>query len=437
MTSSSSEPLHILGLKVSNLMKIRAVEIRPTPEGLTVVSGEMGAGKSSVLAAIEMAFRGKDAVPQQPIRAGEESARIDIDVGPDGVPAFTVTRKFTGQNTYLEVRTPDGAKISSPQQMLNDLMTAISFDPLAFMNPPGCKTDATRRAARSEMLLSLVNLSIDLKAHDKLRAEVAAERAAANKEAERLANLQKDMTSEPGASVADVSEEEDETPLVTEVALMEREVQDTAAASKRVIELDNEIQRLRAEIDRVVAERQKQFMLSTRKASDVAPVKARLEDMRKKNALRRKCREDGIRRDETLKQLGDARDRAAKLSKRLQELDDIRGKALSDATFPVKAMSVSADGDVTIKTKDGHVLPFDQASHGQQMLASFAVMASKSPRLRVALVREGNNLSVAGMHQLASMAHKFGFQCWVERIVADQPGSIIIEDGSVAAPAVT
>lgn len=433
-SNSTDDPFHILSLNISNIQRIKAVALAPSPEGLTVISGEMAQGKTSILDAIEMLFKGKDAVSQQPVRAGEESGRIEGVIGPDNTEQFMITRKFTGgDKTYLEIRAADGSRVSSPQAFLDSILSSIGFYVMDFADPPGCRTDAQRRTARTQMLLERVKLPIDLKAHDEKVKEVAADRTAANKEADRLSALISD-TSNPETgrpSVEAATDPVDEEPLVRALAQAETEVTQTAAATKRVVALDAEIAEMQARLKAKVTERQEQYQLSTRKAEDIEPHRRRLDEVRRKNEVRKKAREDAVRRDETMKSLGEARDRSAKLSQQLQELRDLRARALAEAPFPVKALSINEAGDVTIRNKEGHVLPFDQASHGQRMLASFALMATTS-KLRVALIRDGNDLSPDGMRMLAEIAKRHRYQLVVERWLRDQPNCIVIHDGMVA-----
>lgn len=59
----------ITSFQASNFKKLTAVAI--SPDGaVTVLSGDNGAGKSSILDGIEATLTGKDALPEKPIRDG-------------------------------------------------------------------------------------------------------------------------------------------------------------------------------------------------------------------------------------------------------------------------------------------------------------------------------------------------------------------------------
>ena len=53
------EPVKISALELENVKRIRAVALRPTENGLTVIGGRNGQGKTSVVDAISWALGGK------------------------------------------------------------------------------------------------------------------------------------------------------------------------------------------------------------------------------------------------------------------------------------------------------------------------------------------------------------------------------------------
>lgn len=72
--------MKIVKLQAENFKRLRAVEI--VPKGAVVeISGKNAQGKSSVLDSIWAAVGGKDMSPAAPIRAGENSAKVSVDLG--------------------------------------------------------------------------------------------------------------------------------------------------------------------------------------------------------------------------------------------------------------------------------------------------------------------------------------------------------------------
>ena len=129
----------IIKLEAENIKRLCAVEI--TPQGNIVeITGANGAGKTSVLDSIWWGLGGTRTHQKVPIRAGQEYARIKLDLG-----ELKVTRHFSkrkpikeGQpetfTTRITVETNKGARYQSPQHMLDKLLSSLSFDPLKFAN---------------------------------------------------------------------------------------------------------------------------------------------------------------------------------------------------------------------------------------------------------------------------------------------------------------
>ena len=149
-----SNGLKIINLNISNLLRISAVDITPK-DNTVIISGKNGQGKTSVLNAISFALGGKKLIPKEPIKEGEKTAKVVVDLG-----KYTVTRKWTANDkSYLKVTTKDGAQYPNPQNLLSELVGSLSFDPIEFANM--CK-DAKGQKKQKDMLLELVDIGINL-----------------------------------------------------------------------------------------------------------------------------------------------------------------------------------------------------------------------------------------------------------------------------------
>ena len=158
--------MHIIEFAAENFMKLKAVRIRPEGANMVVLSGKNGAGKSSILNAI-MAVVDKAALKKQGItkllREGQERGFVKIDLG-DIIAKLTLTER----GEYLTVENKEGMAFKSPAGVMDRLRGMISFDPLAF-----AKMEAKKQ---KDILLGLVDVGIDLDAHDKERARIFDER---------------------------------------------------------------------------------------------------------------------------------------------------------------------------------------------------------------------------------------------------------------------
>lgn len=113
-------------LEIENVKRVKAVQIEPTPNGLTVVGGRNGQGKTSVLDSIAWALGGNSYKPSNPQREGSvvpPIIKIQLDNG------LIVERK--GENGTLRVTDPSGKKAG--QNLLNSFVEQFAINLPKFM----------------------------------------------------------------------------------------------------------------------------------------------------------------------------------------------------------------------------------------------------------------------------------------------------------------
>ncbi|KKM05514.1 hypothetical protein LCGC14_1753430, partial [marine sediment metagenome] len=113
-------------VSIRNIANIPHLEFSPGP--LTVISGENGAGKSSVVGAVSAALKGGSTSGM--LRRGSSKGEVVLTLDRDGVPVV-VTRRFTKKGSPLEV-TEGGVPVSGPQGYLNEIIDAVVSNPDAF-----------------------------------------------------------------------------------------------------------------------------------------------------------------------------------------------------------------------------------------------------------------------------------------------------------------
>jgi hypothetical protein len=115
----------------------------------------------------------------------------------------------------------------------------------------------------------------------------------------------------------------------------------------------------------------------------------------------------------------------------IEKVDAAKAQRLADAKFPVDGLSVTDTG----VTWQG--LPFEQASTAIRTRVSAAIGFALNPKLKILLVRNGNDLDGKNLQLLADIAKEHGGQVWIERIAGGNGlQTVVIEDGAVkGAPA--
>lgn len=411
--------MKIVSLTASNVKRLSAVEI--TPEGsMVVITGKNGAGKSSVLDSIEYALRGKGSHCPQPIRLGRKKGYVIVDLGD-----IVVKRTFTKAGSQLTVESNGEVQVS-PQTLLDRLVGALTFDPLAF----------TKMAPRDQASTLRGLVGLDTSQLDERRKELLEKR---RDEKRDLQVAEACLTHVDAKGLPD--EPIDTQALVEQMdAIAERNAAlqfardqrsnlkgdlDADAAEldglkQRVAELGRQTkanEKMLADLDRQIGDRQMESVDEIKKQlSEAAEINKRIE------VVRASLRQMDV--------VNAHRKRVSAITLEIERIDEEKVELLAAAEFPVDGLGFDEDGSVTFND-----LPFEQSSSAEQLRVSLAMGLASNPELKIMLIRDGSLLDTDGMRLVGQMAEAADAQVWVERVEGDQPGAILIEDGAVAGAA--
>jgi energy-coupling factor transporter ATP-binding protein EcfA2 len=134
--------MKIARLKIKDFLGIKEAEI--SPGKITVLAGKNRQGKSSILKAIEAAFKG---CTPAAIHQGTERAEIVVDL-----EDILVTRVQTHKTHSVTVKTKDGFTRNAPQKFLDGLLGNFAFNPLAFL--------LSEAKARKDYLLKAMDVTV-------------------------------------------------------------------------------------------------------------------------------------------------------------------------------------------------------------------------------------------------------------------------------------
>lgn len=414
--------MHIIRLEAENVKTLRAVAIEP--DGAVVqITGANGSGKSSVLDAMYYALAGKGALPSQPVREGEDQARIMLDLG-----ELIVTRRISADGTTsLSVMTPDGAKFGSPQSMLDAMLGALTFDPLAFsrMKAKEQRDEIARLAGLTEMLDTLAGMDrADFDARTDVNRDL--------KQAEaRLAALPVVPACEPvdvSATLAEIRAAREENRVAEALAGRREQLEGQARATREVAEHKREQARaLLAEADAFDAQAAtldaSAAVIMVPELLDLTPLEHRLEQAESLNAQHR-AHQDRALAEQAVAELR-AQSEAYTASLKAREAE--RAAVIAAADMPVPGLGLSADG----VTLNGH--PLDQASSAEQLRLATAIAMARDTKLRVLRIKDGSLLDEQSLAVIGEMAETHNWQVWLEVVDTSGQVGIVMRDGAVAA----
>ncbi len=427
--------MRLVELQATNFKRLHAVRISPE-SSLTQITGRNAQGKSSVLDAVQAALGGKDLAPQRPIRDGQTSAEVVLDLGD-----ILVTRRWTANDrSSLVVESKEGARYNSPQAMLDKLLGELSFDPLAFSrmdekaqsstlrrlakvdtslietkrnNAFQARTDVNREAKALEAQLASMHLMVADRNQEISVAEIAAKHQealklkakndkirAAAEDAKKEAVIARECVRRDQDAINDKIKSIEE--LRNLLVMTER---DAIAMEERVLKATSIVAAL---VDPNIADL----------AAEVKRAEAVNAAVRNNAARALKASAANIKQAE-----------AAILTEQIDQLESEKSAALAAAKFPIEGLSLDCD-TVTFKG-----VPLSQASSAEQLRIGLAMGAALNPKLRVVLVRDGSLLDADGMKTVADWAEREDMQVLMERVADGRSVGVVIEDGEVVGAA--
>lgn len=470
--------MKIINLVAENFKRISVVEITPTGN-MVRIAGKNGSGKTSVLDAMWAAIGGKDHIQSQPIQRGKDHAKIVLNLG-EMIVTRTFRRGKDGKEDTTDVRVEnaEGFRPSSPQKLLDTLVSKVSFDPMAFLRAKPAEQFAALRAFVPDF---------DFAAADKANKADFAERQDVNRSLKAMRTaaeavvVPSGLPNEPTHETALIEAlgaagthnglietrrerranteaqvgELRENARVTREGIVDALVAVGATYNKTKASLQDEVadaerrlsmlrQRLTdcdTALEEAVAAEGKRLMdlaasmeghadrlreqIDTAaplpETIDVAAIQTQLAEARRVN--------DGIKarneRDGMVAKAEALETRSKGLTDAMEARDKAKDEAIKAAALPVDGLGFGED----CITLDG--LPFDQASDAQQLRTSVAIAMAGNPKLRVIRIRDGSLLDDDGMTALAEMADRYDCQVWIE--VVDSAGKIgfVLEDGAI------
>lgn len=437
--------MKIAKLIAENVKKLSVVEI--TPDGnLVQITGKNGQGKSSVLDAIWWALAGQTNIQAAPIRKGETEARIVLDLG-----EITVRRTFKqrtvkdgdgneqpddGYTTAIVVENADGSRFPSPQRMLDGLLGALSFDPLAFANaPPKMQFEALKQFVPG----------IDFAAIEKANAQDYDARTDFNRRAK-----------EARAQAAGISVPKDTPADAIDEAALVQQLDDAGRHNSDIVERSGRRERAveQAQLCRDEANRHRQTARQLRQQADEHDGHAKDSDAKAAEIDKKLADAPALPQpiDTTVirENIAKARWTNALIAKRTQkaELESLAEKLAEKAGALTAAMEKRENDKrasigaaklpiPNVEFGDGVILmngvPFEQASDAEKLRASIAIAMASNPKLRVIRVRDGSLLDDDGLKLLAEMADRADCQVWIERVDSSGKIGFVLEDGHLKA----
>lgn len=409
--------MRILNLQAENIKKLTAIDITPKDD-VIMITGENGAGKSSVLDCITMALKGGREIPEEPIKHGEDKGKIMLDLGD-----YVVLRSFTKNSTTLQIRSKEGALQSSPQKLLDKIVGNISFDPLDFMN--------NDKKKQREIFLTLIG--VDTTNLDKEEKDLREERLLVGRQKDQLVARHKEMPEwkdvkgEEEISILSISKQlqdaiKTNSDIDSFIINNEKIKSDAMADVEKIKDLEKELADLRLKVNnaKLVYQSNKEKIVTMVKI-DTTPIEDSMATLETTNSHIRDNKEKA-----RVKLEADAAvDNYEGLNKRIDETISKRKKLLEKAPIPVPGLSFN-DGELLYND-----IPLDQASDGEKLMISLSISMALNPTLKVLRIKDGSLLDTKNRTIISKQVKDKGYQLWYESVGSDSKVGIVIEEGNI------
>lgn len=403
--------MKIHSFSIENTKRVRAVELKPGLNGLTVIGGNNGQGKTSVLDAIAWALGGDKHKPSNAHRDDSvlpPSIRIVLDNG------IIVERK--GKNSALTVTDPAGRKAG--QQLLNAFISELAIDLPKFM-------EASDKE-KAKVLLEIIGVGDKLAKMDAEESDLYNQRRALGRIVDQKAAFIRSLPYYPDAP----------KDLIDPVEMI-REVQ-------AILAVNRENERKRQAMDRLTHERyiaasaleaaQRQYdeacaalaaaeaACADLKDGDTAELEAAIANAEEINR-RVRANMDKDKAEE------DGKEEAHRYNCMTARIDEIRRERqalLENAKLPLPGLGVE-DGCLTYEGKK-----WDCMSGSQQLKVATAIAGAFKPDCGFVLLDKLEQMDIPTLTEFGAWLEEQGLQAIATRVSTGEECTIIIEDGVVA-----
>lgn len=408
--------------EIENVKRVRALSLEPSKQGLTVIGGRNGQGKTTVLDALTWALGGDRFKPSEPTREGSATPphlRVELDNG------LVVERK--GHGGSLKVIDPHGNKAG--QQLLNEFIETLALDLPRFMNGTA-KEKATT-------LLKIIGVGDKLYELETEEQRLYNKRHEIGQIADQKRSAAEEATFHPDAPAEPVSASE----LISQQQAILAKNGENQRLRERVGELELRASAVQSQWDTTKAEIERLQATLASIESNAAEIRADLATARKTadqledestaeledSIARIDATNAKVRENQAKSMLEDeANQWKSQYDELTAQIESIRAEKvalLDGADLPLEGLGVEG-GELTY---GGH--KWDAMSGSEQLRVATAIVRKLNPECGFVLVDKLEQMDVDTMREFGDWAESEGLQVIATRVSTGEECSIVIEDG--------
>ena len=404
-------------LEIENVKRVKAVTIEPVANGLTVIGGKNGQGKTSVLDALAWALGGDRFRPSEAQRDGSVLPPNIHIVMSNGL---VVERK--GKNSDLKILDPSGKR--NGQTLLDGFVEQLALDLPRFMQ-------ASNRD-KAETLLKIIGVGDRLKELDRQESDIYNRRTAIGQIADQKEKYAKEQVYYPDVPREPVSASDlirQQQDILARNGENQRKRNHVLSLQAQQATLKRQIDDLVKELNRLSAEHQQvtDDLTTAEKTAEqlhdesTAELEANINQI---DELNRKVRAnlDKFKAEEDAQGY---RDQYTKLTIDLDGVRKSKTDLLAGAPLPLPELSVQ-EGELLYQ---GH--KWDGISGSDQLRVATAIVRKLNPQCEFVLLDKLEQMDLDTLREFGAWLEAEGLQAIATRVSTGGECSIIISDGYV------
>ncbi len=403
--------MKIVSLEMANVKRIKALRLEPTENGLTIIGGKNGQGKTSVLDAIAYALGGENYAPSSLKRdgaVGDTFIHIETDDG------LVIERK--GKNANLTVTDSTGKR--EGQRLLNSLLSKLAIDLPKFLN--------ANDKEKADILLQILGIGDQLAAIDRDIKAKYDQRRAVGQLADQKEKAAADMPWHEDAPKEKVSVKElidKQQEILARNGIKEEHRRKYESNKAELLRVSGEIDRLR--------QRQKELSEEVRSAESEDFTLESTTELEKQIANFEETNRRVAENEDRTRRMEEASAMREQYDSLTAEIEDARAKRLAlldGADLPLPGLSVE-DGVLMLNGK-----AWDCLSGSQQLIVGASIASRLNPNCKFVLIDKLEQLDLDSLGDFDSWLKEQGLQCIGTRVSTGGECSIVIEDGEAEVP---
>lgn len=410
--------IKINSLELENVKRIKAVALKPTESGLTIIGGDNNNGKTSVLDAIAWALGGNKFKPSKPEREGSmvpPKLKVTLSNG--------IVVERIGKNSTLKITDPTGKKAG--QNLLDSFINELALNLPKFMN-------ATEKE-KAETLLQIIGVGDQLKELDQKIVEIYNDRLAIGRIADQKAKYAKEMEEYEDVpsellSAADLIKQQQDILAkngenARKRARVEEFEQNNTILSNNIKIFQEKLKKAQEEYDKNL----ENLRIAKMDAMDLIDesTKELEENIAHIDEVNRKIRInlDKERAEE------EAKEYQNQYSERTKELERVRKNRtdlLKNANLPLPELSIDDEGHMTYQNQE-----WDNMSGSQQLKVATSIIRKLNSKCGFVLLDKLEQMDMKTLKNFGEWLESEGLQAIATRVSTGDECSVIIEDGYI------